>query len=354
MGGEAASWTEIRETRFLRTRFTTPLWSVLQSVIVIYGLLASGYVVAWRLAGEDWRWVAFLNNFIPWGALIAAVLGVLGLLSRLRLLLAGMQIPLLAVFALVYGDLLLPPPTIDKPAGTDLTVATFNIHSEGSDPETILRTIKGMDADMIAVQELGPEHAALFSTDLHDKYPYQLLFASRDSHGVGLLSRYPITDYSVFHTHHKYVRHVRVIVQIEDTPVIVYITHPHSPYNMFTRYNDTQRRHEMADLRERLQADSGPLLVLCDCNMTQGGDDYHKLDRMLDDFFREVGWGMGFTFPAKSFRQTGYLPPMVRIDYVWHNDAFTAYDAYVGSSGGTSDHRPMVARLVLKEMSAAG
>lgn len=352
MSGEAASWTEIKEPRTLHTHFAARLWNLFQMGILFYGLVTAWYVFSWWRVGETSASIAFLNNFMPWAALFAVVFGIIGLFSRWRLLLTGLQVPVLALFLVFYGDLLLPPPSIAKPAGVELTAATYNIHSDNSDPTAIVRTIQKIDADMIAVEELGPDHADRIASDLIDEYPYQLLLPSPDHHGVGLLSRYPINDYNIFNPYRRYVRHIRVLVQVEDTTVAVYVTHPHSPYNFLRYYDDSLRRSEMEALRETLQTDSGPVLVLCDCNMTQASEDYRKLDRMLDDSFRETGWGMGFTFPANGSDKRDELPLMVRLDYVWHNDAFTAYDTYVVHSN-ESDHLPVVARLVLESARAS-
>ena len=62
---------------------------------------------------------------------------------------------------------------------------------------------------------------------------------------------------------------------------------------------------------------------------------------MLNDSFRETGWGFGHTLhPAFS------PVPLQRVDYVWHSDEFVATQAFVGQRGG-SDHLPFVAKLAL-------
>ena len=50
-----------------------------------------------------------------------------------------------------------------------------------------------------------------------------------------------------------------------------------------------------------------PILIAGDFNMTDQTDDYRRLTAKFSDTFREVGWGMGFTFPdaarEKAFRK---------------------------------------------------
>jgi len=52
---------------------------------------------------------------------------------------------------------------------------------------------------------------------------------------------------------------------------------------------------------------------------------------------------MATTFP----RHIPCSPSLVRIDYVFHSDKFTAINADVLRSTGGSDHRPLVVTLAL-------
>jgi endonuclease/exonuclease/phosphatase family metal-dependent hydrolase len=71
------------------------------------------------------------------------------------------------------------------------------------------------------------------------------------------------------------------------------------------------------------------------------------MDVRLHDAFREAGSGMGFTFPASIRSTIRSLPPLLRIDYVWYSDQFSIRRVSVAGDSGTSDHHPVVARLVL-------
>jgi len=320
-------------------------WSLAQIGIVLYGLVLNGYLLLRSQVGERWDTVAFANNFVPWWALGGLVLGTIGLFSRRRWLLVPLQAPILITFLAAYGDLLWPPQSAaEAQNGLTLTVATYNIYSEKSDPQQVVQVIKELDADIVGLQELGPKHARLIERDLAGEYPYQLLYPSPSLHGIGLLSRYPIVDDHVYLSYYKYIRHLRIVLNINDSPVIVYLTHPHSPRTSFppTAYDDRMRNEQLAVLRDELKEETDPVLVLCDCNMSDQSDAYKALDRVLDDAFREAGWGMGFTFMPRR------LLPMLRLDYIWHNVDFVARDAHPGSDSGSSDHRPMIAELMLQ------
>jgi vancomycin resistance protein VanJ len=325
---------------------------VLLAGIAAYGLALCGFWLARVVAGERWRAVACANNFVPWwslGAVLAA--GAAACLRRWAW--AALQVPGIIAFGLLYGDLLWPPGTLAaSAAGTPLTIATYNIQSAESDPEGVIDVIRDLDADIVGLQELGDAHQAAFEQHLSDEYPYQLSLPTFAGHGIGLLSRYPILSHEVLVSNIKYVRLVKVGLDIDGQPVTVLLAHPDPPEHVLSPldYNAAARGTHLAWLRAEIALISGPLMVLCDCNMTDQSDDYRKLDALLNDAYRDAGWGLGFTFPAKDAPYLPVrLPLAVRIDYVWYNAGFAVQQAHVGDRCGSSDHHPVIVDLVLKQ-----
>ncbi len=105
----------------------------------------------------------------------------------------------------------------------------------------------------------------------------------------------------------------------------------------------SRRESETIRLKQIMHELDQPVLLMCDCNMTDTSAAYARLRTALNDSFREAGWGFGHTFfpPQSPF-------PIQRIDYIWHSEDFTAIQAYVGQDGG-SDHLPIVAKLRLEK-----
>ncbi len=326
-------------------------WALVLAGIALYGALTTAYVLARLMVGERWDVVAFANNFLPWWALGGLVLGGIALLSRWRLGLVALQAPVLVAFVALYGGRYLPRALPDPPpGGVELRVATFNVLGAVSDPAQVTAAIAGLDADIVGLQELGAAHVAQIEADLAAQYPHRQLFPSPYQHGVGLLSRYPIRDQHEYYLFVKnYVRHVRLTLDVEGRPVIVYLTHAHPPRSYLPfRYDVALRGEQIDALTASIRAETGPVLVLCDCNMSDQSDDYRQLDRLLNDAYREAGRGLGLTFPAGAGRRFGLLPRVLRLDYVWYSDHFVIQAAHVAADAGSSDHRPVSARLVLK------
>lgn len=82
---------------------------------------------------------------------------------------------------------------------------------------------------------------------------------------------------------------------------------------------------------------------------------------VLADSWREVGWGLGHTFPGTAssgssrHRVAGILVPkwLIRIDYIFHSPQWQALEAWIGSWDEVSDHRPVLARLSIKQAASS-
>ncbi len=330
-------------------RLLAAAWRLAQAGIAVYGLLTIAYLLARLTVGERWNAVAWANNFVPWLALGSLIAAVAALPSRRRWALLALHAPMLAAFVLLYGELLLPRRgVVQARSGHEFTAATYNILSKHSEPARVLDVIRAMDADIVGLQEVGPRHVATLQAALAEDYPYQVWYPRLPVHGVGLLSRYPIREEALFYPLPDSMLHLRAVVEVEGAPVTVFVAHPRPPRGLLPFiYDDAGRDIELADLRARVEAERGPVLVLCDCNMSDQSDAYRALAGVLHDAFREAGWGMDFSFPNRPGDEGRGLR-LVRIDYVWHDDHFAALEARTWPDAGTSDHRPVVARLALE------
>jgi vancomycin resistance protein VanJ len=327
-------------------------WNLILAAILLYGLGVTGYWAVRLIVGERWGWIAFANNFVPWWALGGLIAGGIAAFSRWRWGLLALQAPGIVAFLVCYAPLLLPhSPTAAASDAPTFTAATYNIEAITSDPQRVLKVTAGLNADVIGLEELGPDHAALFEKDLSEKYPYQALYPQLPVHGVGLLSRYPILSQELIPPFPDSMLYLRATLDVNGTRVAVYVVHPPPPRQFISplTYDDSRRDAEIAVLIDKYLAhETGPVIVLGDFNMTDQSDAYRRMDRGFDEAFRTAGWGLGFTFPDKIRSSIRLIPRLIRIDYVWYNATFAASGAQVGGDSGTSDHRPVVAQLVLK------
>lgn len=92
------------------------------------------------------------------------------------------------------------------------------------------------------------------------------------------------------------------MVTIEERQVHVFVVHL-SPNNFFDyplaefislvieRYG--YRAAEVNGLKAEIRDLTDPVLLLCDCNLTDTSEAYSRLSSFLHDSFREVGRGLG-------------------------------------------------------------
>jgi vancomycin resistance protein VanJ len=187
---------------------------------------------------------------------------------------------------------------------------------------------------------MHPFLARKLRRDLATQYPYQAARTLVDYDEFVLLSRFPITETEYFsegidpETGQFVPNYMRAILEIDGQAVIVYVFHPPNPnFNRIINFDDSALETEVEAMVRLIERQTVPVLVICDCNSTPRSRQYRLMDEVLDNAFGMAGSGFGLTYPAAR--------PIIRIDHIWFSDAFTALDAEVVETSGTSDHRPL-------------
>lgn len=261
---------------------------------------------------------------------------------------------------IAFGGLIMPvwfPNSPPEAEGTRFTAMTFNVLGNLADPDQIFAVIRDSNANLVGLQEVRPTLRSKLQTELSDQYPYQISKIVQGYDGYALLSRYPILEHEIviefdFDTPDLNApRYLRAVVDLAGQPVVVYVLHPPvpapNPYDdsimdVLLTFDDTVTQNYVRRAVTMIDAETLPVIVLCDCNSTPYSRQYRALDARLDEAFGAQGWGLGYTYP------TNMAVPALRIDYVWYDDHFVARAAKVGREAGTSDHYPLWAELVLK------
>ncbi len=276
-------------------------------------------------------------------------------------LLAGFAIP--SIFALHwFAPLFLPQaiaPVSPSSDATTLRLMSFNLLWDNEDYDAIAQAIQTDNPDVIGFQELRPEHLSALQTQLAPDYPYSIVHPTPDFHTVGVLSRFPLTEVQTL-ANPPIERGLQMQLQLPGRSLRLLITHL-APNNMFhfkpaewiplTRQRYSQRQAQVEVIQALVESSPAPVVMLCDCNMSDTSQTYEQLRRVLQDSFYEVGWGLGHTL-----LQRGSLP-VQRVDFVWYRDPKAPIDkpsqsrlrsikAEVGSAGA-SDHLPVFADLSL-------
>jgi endonuclease/exonuclease/phosphatase (EEP) superfamily protein YafD len=239
------------------------------------------------------------------------------------------------------------------------TAMTFNVGNGLIVPERLTALLRASAADLIGLQEVDMRQAEAL-TWVADAYPYQAIRGTGFS-GRALLSRYPILDVEWLHFSDARPD-LRTVVRLFDTRITVLVAHPRPPRpGRHGVIFDSETLNQIERL-VGLAASSAPAVLLGDFNLTPRHPAHARLLASgLVDAFLTAGSGHGSTFPLRPGRTRWGslpfawlpLPSFARIDYIWHTPDLVTRRAWVGSRGG-SDHRPVLARLLLPATDPGG
>lgn len=325
---------------------------------VLYSLLIVAWLALYALSGDALWWMALLNSFVPYFFAPLAVFLPASLLCR-RWPFLMLVFPLLICLGLYVPVFLPAPPAASAADGTSLTVMSFNLWAGSKTSETAHVIFDQGTPDVIALQELGYRMERILLEEAGDVYPYYTASLSLGYRGMGVLSRYPMTELDASHLQDPGWQIQVVRIETESGPVVLYNVHPISTNVLIylergldvperVRASFASRYRLVRRLLDDVATRSEPVIVAGDFNSTERSDVYRLLSDHLTDAHRAVGWGFGHTFPAYTGRYRGVPVPaaQMRIDMIFSSAELRPVSCVVGSTWGESDHRPVLAEFV--------
>lgn len=337
------------------------LQKIVYLTTTLYLLALVAYVVLRVVYGDGLWWLSFINTFAYVLLLPLIILLPLALLARVpRSVLQLIPVLVVAVIWLLPYYL---PKQITAATGTSLKVISSNVWGNNHDLSAIEAWLRQQDADIVLLQEISLDTALARMPELLALYPYHADHNGYSQIGSNAsLSRYPITQVDLIDmqvANNPDV--VRMVIDVNGESVAVYNVHlawPGGParvnlpiqngyVNMALGFNDQPRNLQVTNLLEYLKTEPYPYILGGDFNTSDHTATYQQLADQLNDSFMEAGSGLGKSWPVSTARGIpGIIPPLVRIDYIWHSAGFEAQHAEVGPPIG-SDHLPIMAELVL-------
>jgi len=250
-----------------------------------------------------------------------------------------------------------PPVLAATDSAPTLRMMTWNGYFLNNNSRTFLDTVAAEKPDLIAIQELNTLIAETASANLAEEFPFQALYPARTPAGMGILSRYPFVttaapDFSAVGGCNCQV----VTIDFNDIPVTIINTHPWPPKIGFPFRRssaqiglNTENQDRIFDqLLQQMEQAAAPLLVVGDLNTVSIQANYRRISTLLHDAYAESGVGPASTFPVKGNERNWFSQPLIRIDYIFHDDAWQAQQSWVGTIAG-SDHRYVIAELSFLE-----
>lgn len=246
---------------------------------------------------------------------------------RVRLLITAQAVVTLIVLFPVMGLSLGHSRAGEHP----IRLASYNIYFGKLGRTAILDEIAAMPADIVLLQATWDSLG-----DMKERFP------DRSTHRVDdfvIITRFkilrveeppPLAD-------GEFPKFAGFVLETPSGLLRVYNVHPFSPRHALfedeeTRANVTHREAQIEAVAWAAHNDSTPFVIVGDTNLPPGSGIARRHLGGFKDAFEEVGFGFGYTFPAKR--------PWMRIDRAFGGEDIRFLDMRVGAKGA-SDHRPI-------------
>ncbi len=309
-----------------------------------YLLLTAGWLLLTLVDWSPLRLHETFKAFVHWWLLLSLPLVISTLMLRAWKLSALMMVPGLLFWAW-YGALFLPQPTVTCDADcSSFTVMTTNT-SPVAAAEDVVAGIRASEADIVVIQELMVWQAEAIEAELSQLYPHQAMYPSASLAGIGIISKYPVSNAESFGLAFPNFPYIMADVEIDGRIVTVIGAHPYPPGSI----PYVSRLEPDIEALQALIAEKGDVVLAGDFNTTDRHSDYHRLrSEGLNDAWRAAGSGFGSSFPNAG-RFVGLpVPALIRIDHVFYTDAFSTMKAEHGPDTG-GDHKTILATIAWPE-----
>lgn len=314
-----------------------------ETLLVLYALFLLFYLIARFLIKADWPFLLLLHNGAPYlflPVLIGFLLAIIMKAPRLW----GIYLLLLLGGILWFAPFFFPKSQMETDDA--IRLVSFNFYPQNQQIEAATNWLLEQDADLIFLQDIPQPLPALEAA-----YPYHEYNPS--DAGLVVFSRFPILTSNEFQLVDASYQQ-RLILDIEGQSIIFYNLHLLMPLNereedfLLLRYDESRRNQQIAELIASATAETLPLMLVGDFNMSEWSPVYQSLASHYQDAFRQVSWGLGASWPAgESEELPNFLPPLTRLDYLWLSPELEALSLSTGIALG-SDHLPLIAEFRMK------
>ena len=249
---------------------------------------------------------------------IGAILGSLGPGPRA----AWTRLVALAVVVVVLvragGEVWSPP--ADPAKGEAISVLSWNLEMDSKPGPQAADGLAGIDADVVAVQEVTPEYASAIASNptLKARYPYRILKPEPGAFGLGILSKLPLVVRDDAFT--ASILHAGLLLR-DGRMVEVFDVHPRRPLYRTVgpvpvAVDTRDRDEDVAQVAAAIAALDDPrsALVVGDLNGVWTEPGLEPLRRQAVDVHEVAGLGPGFTWRPDWLEFLGV--GVLRIDHV--------------------------------------
>jgi endonuclease/exonuclease/phosphatase (EEP) superfamily protein YafD len=289
------------------------------------------------LAGScgAWSWAFDLCSHFRWYYFVIALVWNVAVLRRYR----RPMFWALAVTVVWNGWLLLPyyVPAAAPPAyveGAQVSLISLNVYTANQNKPAVLDYLRRRQPDLVVVMEVDDRWAAAL-TELQDVYPHQFVQPRPDNFGIGVLSRWPLTEPRFVEFAKTQVPNVVTMFERDGSPFVLVATHPLPPIGA---ERTRERNEQLRAVADFVKHSPLPCVVAGDFNATPWSSAFRDFTSFSGLRDSALGRGVQGSWNAKH--------PLVRIpiDHVFVPREAVVTRRVVGPYVG-SDHFPVEATI---------
>lgn len=227
-----------------------------------------------------------------------------------------------------YGRLVIPGRQTQR---HPLRALLINVNFRNNDYARTLETIRRLDPDFVCIIEVNRAWKEQLLT-LRDRYPAMLGTSFPNPWGMWLMSRRPFTRSEVVRHNKRGIAHITADLTVEGKPLTVILAHPYAP---LTRRYAALRNLQLVSLRNLINSQQRPLLVIGDFNCSPWSPYFSQLLKMARLRDSRQGFGLQPTWPTWN----AFL--RIPIDHCLVSPGIAIQNRSIGPDIG-SDHLPIV------------
>jgi endonuclease/exonuclease/phosphatase (EEP) superfamily protein YafD len=347
----------------LRPSFFRRLINLGAGLYLLFDLI---YLLLRFTVRDGFWWLGLINSFAYVIFLPLPILLLMALLARSRRAFLSL-LPIIVLLLLWFGPRYLPKNAVitDEPI---LRVMTNNVWRLNPTPEAVAQLIATAKPDIVFLQEVQLSTQGDALAPLNADYPYQSSLIDEIRIHLYMaanitLSRYPfVTSEKIELNFANMPAIYRDVIEVNGQRIALYNIHLITPFsenprlpigdNYFAKvalgYDDEPRNQQLATLLAYFKTEPYPFIAAGDFNLSDLSMTYASVSGQIHDSFSEAGTGLGYSWPtSRALALPDFLPPLVRMDYIWHSRGLQALSAWQGEFVG-SDHLPQFADFAVK------
>ena len=214
--------------------------------------------------------------------------------------------------------------------GNDFRICSMNVLSTNRSFQKALNVINEENPDVLVIQELSPPWVKQFKV-LDKKYPYQKLTPQNGNFGLGIYSKFPMSNTKVKTLCALDIPTIITDLTIGNKIVTVIGTHPTPPLiNGF--YN---RNTQFKNLNKLVKAQKNAVILTGDLNCTSFSYSLDFMTKGTNLKDTQLGFGLQSTW----FSDVPFVG--IPIDHCFISEELKTANRRVGNNTG-SDHYPVI------------